>query len=159
VTNARVRNAHTCAVARHSKEYDMNDDTDFSPAHGFRVEPVVLSRGSRDRTRDGQLTFFNLLADPMWKLREALDPRTGLGIALPPDPQLAAQLAAPTWQLRNTAILIESKEEICKRLGTSTDIADAVTIAWHLRDQALRRQNGSRLMVGRGVIPGGWSVR
>jgi hypothetical protein len=129
---------------------------DHLRAHGFRVEPVVLSSGSRDHTRDGQLTFFNLRAELLWKLREALDPRTGLGIALPPDKQLAAQLAAPTWKLRNTAILIESKEEIRKRLGTSTDIADAVMIAWHLRDQALRRQSGSRLTVGRGLVHGGW---
>jgi len=129
---------------------------DHLVAQGFRVEPVVLSSGSRALTRDGQLTFFNLRAELLWALREALDPRTGAGIALPPDKQLAAQLAAATWKLRGNAILIESKDDIRKRLGTSTDIADAVMIAWHLRDQALRRQSGGRLKVGRGLVHGGW---
>ena len=78
-------------------------------------------------------------------------PGAGDGIALPPDRRLAAQLAAPTWKLRGNAILIESKEDIRKRLGTSTDDADAVILAWHKRDQALRRQSGERLDPGSGT--------
>ena len=79
----------------------------------------------------------------------------GDGIALPPDPRLAAQLAAPTWKLRGNAILIESKDDIRKRLGTSTDDADAVILAWHKRDDALRRQTKRKLEPGR-VLMGGW---
>ena len=45
---------------------------------------------------------------------------------LPPDRRLAAQLAAPTWKLRGDQILIESKDDIRARLGSSTDDADAV---------------------------------
>ena len=59
--------------------------------------------------------------------------------------RLAAQLAGPTWKLRGSAIVIESKEEIRERLGASTDDADAVILAWHERDDALRRQTGRRL--------------
>jgi len=92
----------------------------------------------------------------MWKLREALDPRNGEGIALPPDKRLAAQLAAPTWRLKGNAIAIESKEEIRKRLGASTDDADAVILAWSQREDVLRRQGKRRLQQGRHLGPFGW---
>ena len=100
---------------------------------------------------DGQLTFANRRTELWWKFREALDPVQGDGIALPPDPRLAAQLAAPTWKLRGNAILIESKDDIRKRLGTSTDDADAVILAWHKRDDALRRQTKRKLEPGRAL--------
>ena len=128
-------------------------------AQGIRAEPVVFSGASSARTRDGQLSFLNLRAEMKWKLREALDPLYGEGIALPPDKRLAAQLAAPTWRLRGNAIVIESKQEIYKRLGTSTDDADAVMLAWHKRDEALRRQMGKRLNPGRAMAWMDGSVR
>ena len=78
-------------------------------------------------------------------------PGAGDGIALPPDRRLAAQLAAPTWRLKGNAIAIESKEEIRKRLGASTDDADAVILAWHKRDDALRRQTKRKLEPGRAL--------
>ena len=115
---------------------------------------MVFSQGSPERTRDGQLTFANRRSELWWKFREALDPVQGDGIMLPPDRRLAAQLAAPTWRLRGNAILIESKEDIRKRLGTSTD--DAVILAWHKRDEALRRQTKRRLEPGRALMRGGW---
>jgi hypothetical protein len=123
---------------------------------GLRVEPVIFSMGSPERTRDGLFTFANKRSELCWRFREALDPVTGDGIALPPDRRLAAQLAAPTWTLRGSAILIESKDEIRKRLGTSTDDADAVILAWHQRADALRRQTRPRLNPGRALGPGGW---
>src|SRR6185312_14476444 len=109
-------------------------------AQGIRVEPVVFSGGSSERTRDGLLTFLNKRSEMWWKFREALCPVTGEGIALPPDKRLAAQLAAPTWKLRGNTIVIESKEDLAKRLGSSTDDADAVILAWHRRQEALRRR-------------------
>ena len=127
---------------------------DHLVAQGIRTEAVVFSGASSARTRDGQLTFLNLRVEMLWKLREALDPQHGEGIALPPDRRLAAQLAAPTWRLRGNAIVIESKEEIYKRIGASTDDADAVILAWHKRDEALRRQTGKRLNPGRATWPG-----
>jgi hypothetical protein len=128
---------------------------DHLVAQGIPVEPVVFSQGSNARTMDGQLTFANVRSELWWAFREALDPVQGDGIALPPDRRLAAQLAAPTWRLRGNAILIESKDEIRKRLGASTDDADAVILAWHKRDDALRRQTKRKLEPGRGMI-GGW---
>jgi hypothetical protein len=130
---------HACGSAR-----------DHLVAQGIPVEPVVFSQGSNARTRDGQLTFANVRSELWWAFREALDPVQGDGIALPPDRRLAAQLAAPTWRLRGSAILIESKDDIRKRLGASADDADAVILAWHKRDDALRRQTKRKLEPGRG---------
>ena len=67
----------------------------------------------------------------------------------------AAQLAAPTWRLRGQAILIESKDDVRKRLGASTDDADAVILAWHRREQALARGRPRRA-AEINAFAGGW---
>jgi hypothetical protein len=72
----------------------------------------------------------NKRAETWWKFREALDPAYGNGLALPPDPQLRADLTSPTWKLTPRGIQIESKDEIRKRLGRSPDRGDAVVLAW-----------------------------
>ena len=64
------------------------------------------------------------------------------------------QLAAPAWKLRGNAILIESKDEIRKRLGASTDDADAAVLAWHKRADAVRRSTRARPL-----NPGDWARR
>ena len=65
-----------------------------------------------------------------WKFREALEPGLGEPIALPPDPDLLADLSAPTWKLGRNGILIEEKAAIKARLGRSPDKGDAVVNAW-----------------------------
>lgn len=94
---------------------------------------VVFSSGSSARSRDMKFDMLNMRSELWWKFREALDPESDARIALPPDRILAAQLCAPVWRLRGTSIVIEQKDEIRKRLGTSTDKADAVLLAWHRR--------------------------
>src|SRR5262245_25267722 len=128
---------------------------DHLVAQGLGVTGVVFSAGSAARTRDLTLEFANLRAELWWRFREALDPQAGDDVSLPPDARLAAQLAAPTWRLRGNAIVIESKDEVRKRLGASTDDADAVILAWHQRDQALARQQ-PRCAVEINAFPGGW---
>lgn len=113
---------------------------DHLQAQGIEVVGVVFGSGSDQRTKDGGLKFFNLRSELWWRFREALDPVQGQDVALPPDRRLAAQLAAPTWKSRGDAVLIESKDEIRKRLGSSTDDADAVILAWHRREEAIARQ-------------------
>lgn len=117
---------------------------DHLQGQGIEVEPVVFSAGSVAWTKDEQLEFANLRSELWWKFREALDPTHGDDIALPHDRRLAAQLTAPTWKLRGNAILIESKDDIAKRIGSSTDDADAVILAWHKREQALLRHAPKR---------------
>jgi len=63
-------------------------------------------------------------------------------IALPPDPQLRADLCAPTWKLGARGILLESKDgssgfgNLRQRLGRSPGKGDAVVMAWSEGNQA-----------------------
>ncbi len=84
--------------------------------------------------RSGKYRLTNTRALAYWLLREALDPETGDGLALPPDPELLADLTAPTFEVRASGIVVESKEKIKERLGRSPDRGDAVALA-HLRPQ------------------------
>jgi hypothetical protein len=92
---------------------------------------------STKRTRDGKLKFANKRAEVHWKFREALEPNLGEPVALPPDPELIADLAAVTWKLTPRGILIEEKTEIKKRLGRSPDKGDAVVNAWSYGETAV----------------------
>ena len=80
-------------------------------------------------TKDGGLSFFNRRAEILWRVREALDPDNPQPISLPPDPQLAADLCAPTWTMTARGIQVEAKEDIIKRIGRSPDRGDAVAMA------------------------------
>ena len=102
---------------------------DFLTQANQHVIAVNGAAGSVGLTANGQLRFANIRAETHWRLREALDPMNPHPIALPPDPQLAVDLAAPTWKLTKQGILIEPKDEIKKRLGRSPDRGDAVILA------------------------------
>jgi hypothetical protein len=74
----------------------------------------------------------NVRAAMYWKLREALDPHTGDNLALPPDPELLADLCAPRYGVNAAGIFIEHKPDIEKRISRSPDCADALVMAhWH----------------------------
>lgn len=88
------------------------------------------SNESSKRDRSGKLKFANKRAEVWWKFREALEPNLGEPVALPPDPELLADLTAPTWSLGRGGIVIEPKEKIKLRLGRSPDKGDAVVNAW-----------------------------
>jgi hypothetical protein len=85
---------------------------------------------SHSTSANGSERFANLRAQTWWQFREALDPFTGADIALPPDPELAAELTMPRRVPEKREIQIESKDQIKKRLGRSPDKADAVVMAW-----------------------------
>lgn len=94
--------------------------------------------GRSDRaTRDGKFGFVNKRSEMWWSMREALDPDYGLGIALPQDTALQADLSAPRYEVRAgdpPKIYVEGKEDIIKRLGRSPDKGDAVVYAWSAGD-------------------------
>lgn len=97
-----------------------------------RVAGVNFAEGApMDRDKSGKLKFRNVRAAAYWRLREALDPHTGDMLALPPDPELEADLKAPKWSLTTGGILIESKEDIHDRIGRSPDCGDAVVLAYY----------------------------
>lgn len=87
---------------------------------------------STARTKDKQLKFFNKRSEVIWRFREALDPSQpgGSPIFLPDDPELVADLTAPTFEVGPRGIKVESKEAVCDRLKRSTDKGDAVVMAW-----------------------------
>jgi hypothetical protein len=84
------------------------------------------------RSRDGKLKFANTRSAALWLFREALDPGQpgGSPIALPPNPQLVADLTAPTFEITPNGIKAELKDDVVLRLGRSTNDGDAVIMAW-----------------------------
>jgi hypothetical protein len=98
-------------------------------------EHLVAYKGAQSspkRTRDKKLGFTNRRSAAIWKFREALDPDQdgGSPIALPPDPELLSDLCSPTFEIGSHGIKVEPKEDVCDRLGRSTDKGDAVVMAW-----------------------------
>jgi hypothetical protein len=64
-------------------------------------------------------------------MRELLDPTSGADLELPPDDLLIGDLTAPKWRVMSGGrIQVESKDDIRKRLGRSTDSGDAVIQAY-----------------------------
>lgn len=112
---------------------------DHLVAQRLQVHRFVASEGSAERSDPGgEFCFFNRRAEAWWRLREALDPSSEHRMALPPDDALKAELTTPRWTLKPGAkVLVESKDDIRKRLGRSTDRADAVTMAWCMRGVGL----------------------
>lgn len=103
------------------------------------------AEGTKHRTVDRKLGFVNKRSEAIWRFREALDPgqMQGSPIMLPDDPELVADLTAPTFEVGTRGIQVESKKDVCARLGRSTDKGDAVVMAWM---SGLKIEN----------IPGGW---
>lgn len=105
--------------------------------HQIECEMHIASEVDGSFTPDNMLKYANLRAKMWWEFRIALDPRSGMDICLPPRPRLRAQLTAPRFGLSGKTLQVESKDEVRKRLGSSTDEADAVLMAWQYRTQAL----------------------
>jgi hypothetical protein len=96
---------------------------------------------SSRQTLDRQLGFANKRAEAWWRFREALDPEQqgGSAICLPADPELRADLAAPTYTVGPRGIVIESKDELRRRLGRSPGKGDAVVMCLSEGNAAQRK--------------------
>lgn len=90
------------------------------------------AESSMRRTKDNKLRLTSKRTEVYWKFREALDPDQpgGSPVALPPDPELLADLTAPTFEVIARGIVILTKVEVTKILGRSPDKGDAVVMAW-----------------------------
>jgi hypothetical protein len=105
--------------------------TDRLREQGYAVVAFHGGAKSERRDRSGELGFLNLRAQVLWALREALDPSFDPVLELPPDDALIGELTAAHWTVTsNSRIQIESKDEIRKRLGRSTDRSDAVAMSF-----------------------------
>lgn len=98
----------------------------------FQTVDCNNARATKDKTLEDTMGFKNERARDYWRMREALDPANGIGICLPNDTKLKADLCSVRWRpVGNGPILVqcESKEDIAKRIGRSTDDGDAVVMA------------------------------
>lgn len=109
--------------------------------------PVIAFNGansSTGRSLGSKLEFANKRAEAWWRFREALDPEQEGGsiIALPPDPELRADLATPCLvpkALERGLLQIESKEDLRKRLGRSPGKGDAAVMCLLEGNNAVRK--------------------
>lgn len=93
--------------------------------------PFNAAANSGRKDRLGEFKFLNDRAAAWWNMREALDPSRGSQVALPDDEGMIEELVAPRYGFNAGGTLkIESKEDIKRRIGRSTDAADAVIAAF-----------------------------
>lgn len=124
--------------------------------NGLKEEVVGFNGAKKSlrKTKDGQLGFTNIRSEAYWRMREELDPTQegGSAIALPPDNELRADLAAPTWTLTAQGIQVEPKVVykegkviggIRKRLGRSPDKGDAVVMCLSEANKIIKKKLSS----------------
>lgn len=106
---------------------------DICKGRGAHVNDLVSGAAPIEREdRDGDtlvLKFKNLRSQMWWEFREKL--RQGL-FSLPADldPRVISDLTAPKYTIeKDKVIKVESKDDIKKRLGRSTDWGDALVYA------------------------------
>jgi hypothetical protein len=108
---------------------------DFARGLGMNVAGINFGARNADaRDSSGLFSFANVRAEMYWRLREQLDPgrKGGATLALPPHPDLLADLTAPRWSPQLSGIQIEPKDKIKERLGRSPDVGDAVAMACYM---------------------------
>ena len=94
---------------------------------GLNVVGFNAAAGTKTTDAIGEFRFRNMRAAAWWGMREQLDPSRGATLALPPDDTLIQDLTSPNWKIHSGGIIqVESKDEIRRRIGRSTDMADAV---------------------------------
>ena len=100
---------------------------------GSKSISTKFSEGAKDlHDYTSQNSFANMRAYCYWAIRDALDPKYGSMLALPPNDELSQDLNEPIWKRRSDGtILIEEKEEIKKRLGRSPDFGDALALTFY----------------------------
>ncbi len=116
--------------------------TDMLIHAGYDAWGFNAAGGTEQLDLADQIGFINKRAAAWWTLREILNPVNGFNLMLPPDEELLADLTSPHWRVSKRTgpggqplIQVEEKAEIKKRLGRSTDRADAVVMAIALRDE------------------------
>ncbi len=98
----------------------------------WQMNPLPINFGAASQRLDAsrRFQFFNQRAECYWALRDALDPKSGELICLPPSRTLRADLTAVRYKIVRGKIQLEAKEDVKKRLGRSPDEGDTVVLAW-----------------------------
>lgn len=124
------------------------------------IVQFVAGANSHGYDRIGALRFRNDRAAAWWHLRELLDPSNGATVCLPDDERLIEELVAVQQVIMEGGIIkIESKDDIRKRIGRSTDSADAVVQSFWVpgeptngQDVSVRWEAGELALQGNGLI-------
>lgn len=93
------------------------------------VIPINAAAASNYRDRSGKLLMRNLRAEYYWRMREALDPVHGDDVALPPGNDILADLCVARYEVKTSGVMIESKDDIKKRIGRSPDKGESILLA------------------------------
>jgi len=103
----------------------------YDVLNGMRLNVigVNVAEKARGTDRSGKLRFFNQRSELWWRMREALDPASDTGIALPPTKKLLSELCAPKWEASGYTVKVESRDDIIERIGHSPDMATAYILA------------------------------
>lgn len=103
---------------------------DIKGCRSFPVKFSESAKGLTDVSRERK--FGNMRAYLMWSIRDALDPKLGAYLMLPPDDLLTEELAEPQFEIKsNGEIMIEPKEDIKARIGRSPDRADSLAQTYY----------------------------
>lgn len=95
----------------------------------YRAVALQSAEATNARDKSRTLGFMNKRAEWWWKFREALDPASGEDVALPPDPELKADLTSVKWRPCQKGVQIEPKEDIIARIDRSPDKGDSCVYA------------------------------
>lgn len=101
---------------------------DRAKEKGLKVTAYNAASATKKRDRSKEFGFVNKRSAGWWMMRELLEDGE---IALPDDELLIGDLAAPKWTVTSGGkIKVDSKDDMKKLLGRSTDDADAVIMAF-----------------------------
>lgn len=90
------------------------------------VIPFNPAEKSEYRDKSKKLKMRNKRAEMYWLMRDALDPKDGDDIALPPNKELMADLCSARYSVTSAGVLVEDKEQIKARIGRSPDEGEAI---------------------------------
>jgi hypothetical protein len=98
------------------------------------VNPFNAAEGSEYRDKSGKLKMRNRRAEMYWRMRDALDPKGGDDLALPPGTELLADLCSARYEVSSAGVKVEDKEEIKARIGRSPGVGEAVMMCNFIPD-------------------------
>jgi hypothetical protein len=106
----------------------------YDRLHELNARPLAYTGAGKTTARDrsGKYGFVNVRSAAYWRLRELLDPTYEPTLALPPDDLMISDLTTPTWKITTglpPKYQVETKEDVVKRLGRSSDRGDAIAMA------------------------------
>lgn len=123
---------------------------------GNKVQPFNAAAKTNRKDISGELGFINTRVAAWYNLRELLDPALSPDACLPDDENLIGDLVAPAAAevMSGGKLKMESKDEIRKRIGRSTDHADAVVQAFWTQKGSWSDAYGTTKCIecGRGYI-------